>query len=208
MVIVLTILTSYVVESEAVINGIPTTEFGILFPLYLFHVLAYLCATTALTVQAQRCVVDRKIQGQFHLIGKGLAATSGIALVTNVFLPFWFGDFRFCDFGTLSVLFFVSAIAYAVFMHGLLDLKFVLSKAIVGGLLLTFVVGGYSSGVFLITQYLSEGENKASSPAQFVVLFLAFSFDPLQRLLEEKTDDLLFGKKKNKSVKGNRHKKK
>jgi hypothetical protein len=51
------------------------------------------------------------------------------------------------------------------------------------------VVGAYSSAVFVLTLYLTDSAGRL---AQFVVLFLAFSFDPLRRFLEKKVDTLLF----------------
>lgn len=208
LLVAITLLTPLVVESETVVDGLPTTEFGILFPLYLLHALVYLAATLALTLRPGQYTTDKRVRGQLTLIGWGVTVTGAVSLITNALLPFWLNDFRFCDVGTLSTLFFVTAIAYAVFVHRLFDLRFVLSRALVGGLLLTFVLGGYSSGVFLITQYLSGGSGEtpdgSGRMSQFVVLFLAFSFDPLRRLLEDKTDEMLFGKKKSKKRKGKR----
>ena len=58
------------------------------------------------------------------------------------------------------------------------------------GLLLAFVLGGYSSAVFVVSQYLTTGSGIGT---QFAVLLIAFSFDPLRRWLEKETDRLLFG---------------
>ena len=60
------------------------------------------------------------------------------------------------------------------------------------GILLTFVLGGYSATVFVVTQYLTDSAGKLT---QFAVLFFAFSFDPLRRWLEKKTNDFLFGER-------------
>ena len=59
-------------------------------------------------------------------------------------------------------------------------------------MLLTFVLGAYSSAVFVVSQYVTANAEKVT---QFVVLFLAFSFDPLRRFLEKKVDQLLFGER-------------
>jgi hypothetical protein len=67
----------------------------------------------------------------------------------------------------------------------------ILRKALVYGILLAFVLGAYSSAVFLVTEYLTESAGKAT---QFAVLLIAFSVDPLRKFLEEKTRRLLFGK--------------
>lgn len=54
------------------------------------------------------------------------------------------------------------------------------------------MLGDYSSAAPLLSQYLTE---EAGTLTQFVVLLLAFSFDPLRRLLEKKADRMLFGRR-------------
>ncbi len=121
--------------------------------------------------------------------------------MSNALLPYGFGDFRFCDVGTLSTLCFVLAVAYATFIHGLFDLRVILRETLVYGVLLAFVLGTYSSAVFVVTQYLT---NSAGKLTQFAVLLIAFSLDPLRRFLEKKTDRLLFGRREAKNPKRKR----
>lgn len=185
----LTLLTPLVSAAEHVEAGHAITTFGPLFPGYLLHVLG--CLTAAL-VQAFRggfYARNPLLRGQLALIGLGMLATSGIAVVTNVLLPYGFDDFRFCHVGTLSTLLFVLAVAHATFLYRLFDLRLLIRKTLVYGLLLTFVLGGYSSTVFLVTQYLTSDAEKW---IQFSVLLIAFSVDPLRRFLERKTDQWLF----------------
>jgi hypothetical protein len=124
------------------------------------------------------------------LVGWGILLTGGIAAVTNAYLPYALDDFRFCDAGTLATLFFIIAVAYAVFIHDLFALQVIVRETLVFGILLAFVLGAYTSALFVITLYLTDSAGRLS---QFVVLFLAFSFDPLRRFLEKKVDRLLFG---------------
>ena len=118
-----------------------------------------------------------------------MIATGGVASVTNILLPYGFGDFRLCDIGALSTLFFLLAIAHALFLHGLFDLRLVLRKTLVYGVLSALVLAAYSSAVLLITQYFIAG---ATEMKQFAVLVIAFSFDPIRRVVEAKTDRWLF----------------
>jgi hypothetical protein len=191
----LTLLTPLVTAAERVEAGHAITTFGILFPGYLLHVVG--CLTAALVVAFRRwCRAkdqkDQMVGAQMALIGSGMLATGGIAVITNALLPYGFGDFRFCDVGTLSTLLFVLAIAYATFINRLFQLRVIIRETLVYGILLAFVLGAYSSTVFLVTQYLTSGAEKLT---QFAVLLIAFSFDPLRRFLEEKTDQLLFGER-------------
>ena len=185
----LTLLTPLVVAAERVEAGRAITTFGPLFPLYLLHVLGCWLAALAAALAERRRVRDRRVKGQLALVGAGMLATGGTAFLTNAVLPYGFGDFRFGDLGTLSTFLFVLAVAYAAFAHRLFDLKRVVRKALVYGVLLAFVLGAYGSAVFLVTQYLTEGAGKL---VQFAVLMIAFSLDPLRRFLERETERLLF----------------
>ena len=46
---------------------------------------------------------------------------------------------------------------------GLFDLRILVRRALVYGLLLAFVLGSYSSAVFVVSQYLTEGAAKERS---------------------------------------------
>jgi len=196
-----TLLTPLVSAAERVEAGHAVTTFGPLFPFYLIHVLGCLAAALATALREWRRAKDRRVRGQLALIGLGMLATASVATVTNVLLPYVWNDFRFCDAGALSTLFFVLAVAYATFIHRLFDLRVVVRKTLVYGVLLTLVLGAYSSAVFLVSQHLTSGAEKLT---QFVVLCIAFSFDPLRRYLEEKTDEFLFGKRAGDLEPGNR----
>lgn len=188
----LTLFTPLVDAAEAVQAGRAVTTYGPLFPGYLLHVLGYLTAALLAAFRKRRQAKERAVRRQLALIGAGMCATGGMAVVTNALLPYGFGDFRFCDAGTLSTLFFVLATAYATLIHRLFDVRVLIRETLVYGVLLAFVLGGYSSAVFVLTQYLTSGAEKLT---QFAVLLLAFSFDPLRRFLEEKTDALLFDRR-------------
>lgn len=188
------------VESAGTSGAHAVTDFGPLFPLYLLHVLGCLGAAVALALGEGRRARDPARRRQFLLVGAGAALTGAVGAVTNALLPYAFGDFRFGDVGTLSVLLFALAVAWATFVHGLFDARALVRETLVCGVLLAFVLGAYGSAVFVATQYLTEGEGgggrvRASDRlVQFAVLAIAFSFDPLRRFLEEKTDRLLFGR--------------
>jgi hypothetical protein len=185
-----TLLTPLISAAERVEAGRAVTTFGPLFPVYLIHVVGGLAAALVMAFCQWRKAEERRVRGQVLLIGSGMLLTGGVALVTNALLPYGRGDFRFCDVGTLSTLFFVLAVAYATFVHRLFDLRVIVRETLVYGMLLAFVLGAYSSTVFVLSQALTEGAEKL---VQFAVLLIAFSFDPLRRFLEEKTDRLLFG---------------
>jgi hypothetical protein len=186
-----TLLTPLVDAAERIEARHAISTYGPLFPVYLLHALGCLTAALVVAFRERRRADDGRVRGQLTLIGLGMLATGGVAFLTNVVLPYGFGDFRFCDVGTLSTLCFVLAVAYATFVHGLFDPRVILRETLVFGILMAFVMGAYSSIVFLLTQCLTHSAGKLT---QFVVLLIAFSLDPLRRFLEKKTDRLLFGR--------------
>lgn len=185
----LTLLTPWVDAAERVVDGQAVATYGALFPFYVLHVATYWGASLCCAFSQWLRVHDGVIHDQLTLIGAGLLLTGAIALTTNALVPYWWGDFRFCDLGTLSSLLFVCLVAYATLVQQLFDLRVFVRKSLVHGLLLALVLGIYSSTVFVVSQHLTS---HADEVTQFVVLVLAFSFDPLRRWLEKKVDGWLF----------------
>lgn len=185
----LALLTPLVSQSERVEAGRAVTTFGPLFPLYLLHVLALWTAALLAAFRERDRTENPREKGQLLLVGSGMLATGAVSLLSNAVLPYGYGDFRYSDLGTLSVLLFVGSVAYAAFLRGLFGLRVLVRKALVYGLLLAFVLGAYGSAVFLVTEYLTESSGKL---VQFAVLLIAFSLDPLRKYLEERTSRLLF----------------
>jgi hypothetical protein len=132
---------------------------------------------------------ERQRLGVFTM---GAALTASFGVLFNLLLPLR-GDYRYVAFSPAFSLCFVATTAYAVVVHRLFDVRVVLRKALVYGLLLAFVLGAYSSALFLFTQYLTETAGKAT---QFAVLIIAFSVGPLRRFLEERATHLLFPRRR------------
>src|SRR5207248_2746011 len=133
--------------SELVDSGVALTTFGPLFPWYLGHVICFLTGAIVVACSERRRTEDEIVRRQLTLIAGGVLATGGIGIFTNALLPYGFGEFRYCDIGTISSMAFASAIAYATFVHRLFDPKAVVRETLVHGLLLAFVLGAYSSAV-------------------------------------------------------------
>ena len=164
------------------------TVYGPLFPLYAIYVAAFLLAAVLLAFQ-QASTTRPPARDQLLLVGSGMLATGLVALVTNALLPYAFGQFRFTDVGPFSTVLFLSAVAYAVAKHRLFDVRLLVRKTLVYGLLLSFVLAAYSSLLVLATDRFAGEGNGALT--RFGVLAIAFSFDPVRRFLEHRIDKLL-----------------
>lgn len=184
-----TLFSPWVDAHETVASGQALATYGALFPLYLLHVTAYWVLALLCALRERGRTFSPVTRDQLTLLAGGMLLTGAVAFVTNALLPYGWGDFRFCEVGVLSAFGFVSAVAYTTLVLRLFDLGVFVRKGLVYGLLLTLAIGIYSSAVALLSQHLTEN---AGSLAQFVVLLIAFSFDPLRRLLEKKVDNWLF----------------
>lgn len=187
--VALTLFTPWVDTVERVEDGHALSTYGPLFGFYLLHVIGCLVGSLLLAFMLSRRAAHRVTRRRLRVIAAGILATGGIASITNVLLPYGFEDFRYCDVGTLSTVFFLAAVTYATFVYRLFNVRLLLRKTLVYGLLLAFVVGAYNSAVFLLTAYLA---NHVGDFTWFPVLLIAFSVDPLRRFLEKLTDRLLF----------------
>ncbi len=174
-----------------------TTQYGPLFPLYLLHAVAYLLVAVLTAFRVRDANLPSRpsydapvVRDQLLLVGMGMLATGLVALVTNVLLPFGFGNFRYNDVGTLSTILFLAAVAYAIVKHHLFDIRLLVRKTLVYGLLLSLVLAAYSAVALLVTDHLAQ--DSASGLTRFGVLLIAFSFDPIRRFLEKRIDGLLF----------------
>jgi hypothetical protein len=194
----LTTATPLIDESERLGNGLSShqTIYGPLFSLYLVHVIALVGATLVMAFRQSRQkqgvrdrLSARATHDQLLLIGGGILATTLLSLVTNVALPYFWRNFNWIDLGPLSTLLFLLAVAYAVVRHQLFDIRVFLRRTLVLGIALSFVLATYSAIVLLVTDKFASSE--VGGVTRFGVLVLAFSFDPVRRLLEEKIDKLL-----------------
>ena len=185
-----TLLTPLVTESERVAGGQALSDFGPLFPFYLLHVLGYLTAALLLSLRKRRLAKEREARRQLTLLCAGMFVTGGVGVLTNALLPYRYGDFRYCDIGTLSTMVFALCVAYAAFFHRLFEARLLLRVTLVYGTLLAFLLSIYGATALLLTQHLATGSSKR---LQFAALLLAFCCDPLRRFLEKKVDSLLFG---------------
>lgn len=192
----ITSLTPLIDQAELVgagRDGSHITEFGILFPFYILHVLAYLAAMLRTAFSAWRRAAD-PIDDQLLLLGSGILATGAISLVTNVILPYGLSDFRWIDVGPLSTLLFLLAVAYAVVQHRLFDIRLFIRKTLVLGLVLSLSLAIYSAVVVLVTEFFAS--ESAGTLTRFSVLVIAFLFDPMRRTLERKAERMLFPTRK------------
>ena len=186
-------LTPLIDRAELVgvgVGGRHVTIYGVLFPLYVLHVIGFLVASALSAFRARQGEKRGPIRDRLTLVGAGVAATGIVGVVADIVLPYGFGDFRFTDLGPLSTALFLLAVGYAVLKHKLFDLRLLVRKTLVLGLLGSLALAAYGAVVVLAADRFAGGGT--GTLTRFGVLVIALTFDPLRRTLEKRVDKLLF----------------
>ncbi len=185
----LTLLTPLVDQAELIRAGQHVTLYGPLFALYALHLVALLAA---MLWAAFRPVAGAspETRSQLRLTGIGALATAAIALTTNALLPYAFGNFHLIHVGTLSTILFLLAVADAVFVHHLFDIRLVIRAAFVYAGLIALALELYQLALSFLIRLVPVGDQAQSHLAAtaMVLVINAFTQQPVRRWLEGRFD--------------------
>lgn len=187
----LTLLTPLIDRAEVIQGSEHVTHFGLLFPLYVLHLLAYLAAMVFAAFAAAHHASGER-PSQLRLIGGGILAMSLVALTTNLLLPYTFHVFALQDVGALSTLLFVLAVGYAIFAHHLFNIHVIVRATFVFAGLVTLALEVYQLALGFLVHLLPFGDPTQRNLAATVIALTvnAFTHEPLKRGLEKVVDRL------------------
>ncbi len=188
----ITLLTGGVDRAELVGQaGTHSTLYGPLFPFYLAHVALLLAGAVAAAFRSSQegTAAPRRA---LRLMGWGILAATTIGLVTNVLLPYSFGDFRLIDAGPLSTLLFLGTVGYAVFAYHLFSLRLIVRKALVLAGLVTLALELYQVAITTLSHLLPLGDREARgyAAAALALAVNAFTQQLVRHWLEGVADRL------------------
>ncbi len=194
----LTLLTPLVDQAELIRAGQHVTLYGPLFALYALHIVALLAAMLWATFRPV-AGASPETQSQLRLTGIGALATAAIALTTNALLPYAFDNFHLIHVGTLSTIFFLLAVADAVFVHHLFDVRLVIRAAFVYAGLIALALELYQLALSFLIRLVPVGDQAQSHLAAtaMVLVVNAFTQQPVRRWLEARFDRSLHPKPSN-----------
>jgi hypothetical protein len=200
----LSLLTGAVDRAETLTKAQHVTAYGPLFPLYIAHLVGFAVAALVTAFRPAHAI-PREVRTQLRLVGTGILATGVVGIVSNAVLPYYYGDFRFIDAGTLSTILFLAAVAYAATVHHLFDVRVLVRATLVYGVLVAFAVELYQLAVESLTRLLPLGDPAGQHVAAVAVALTinAFTHEPLRRLLEQLSDRLLAKTRKHQALQGN-----
>jgi len=134
-----------------------------------------------------------KQQLQYLFFGFALFVLS--IILFDIILPQLTGGEMYYKFGSYSVIFFIGFTTHAIVKHRLMDIRMVVARSVAYSLLLVILGAFYGGAIFLAQAFLFP---EASYSVGYVALqitlalVMAFSFQPLRRLLTRVTDKIFF----------------
>ncbi len=190
LLVALSFFTPLIDRAETVLHSQHTTAYGMLFPLYAVHVVAYLTGAVLLAFRSLSTATART-HPQLLLVGSGILATAVIGIVADILLPYGLGDFRFIDAGPLSTILFLLAMGYAVFVAHLFSLRLIIRAAFIYAGLITLMLELYSLALSSLAHLLPLGDaaQRAFAATCIALVVNAFTQQPVRRWLERVLDD-------------------
>ncbi|HEY3329249.1 MAG TPA: histidine kinase N-terminal 7TM domain-containing protein [Capsulimonadaceae bacterium] len=190
LVVLLSAMSPWIDRAEAIsVSGVHVTTYGTLFPVYVLHILAFAGAALLMAFgPGRRLGHQREIQ--LRTVGVGILATVAISLVTNLVLPYWFGNFALIHIGTISTIFFLAAVGYAVFAFHLFDIHVIIRATFVYAGLIALALELYSLSLDFLAKLLplgAPGERETAATA-IVVVVNAFTQEPIRKWLGQMVD--------------------
>lgn len=165
-------------------------SFGPLFILYtLFIGGSLFFIDVKALVEASKSVGLRKLQ----LLYAGVGAL--IFTVLSVFPSFVLPLFHVPNLSQLDLVgsfFFLSFIAYAIVRHRLLDIRVVITRSLVYGILVTLVALAFILVTFFSAQFFGGTATSRNVIAFLAAVLIVAGLDPLKRLLSRATDKVFF----------------
>lgn len=189
-----TLLTGLVDRAETVRAGQHVTTYGLLFPLYLLHIVVLLGAAVFIALRSIPTLSMPILSSRraLRLVGWGMLAAAAVGLVTNALLPSMYGDFRWIVVGPLSTLLFLGAVGYAVFAFHLFSVRVIIRKAFVLAGVVTLMLELYQGAVAALARILPVGgASHLHLAATGVALAVnAFTQQSVRKGLEKLIDEL------------------
>lgn len=137
--------------------------------------------------------LNRVVRTQAHYVLTGSALTAVIGLICNLLFPL-LHNYSYVWLGPTSSLFFVGFSVYAIVAHHLFDIRIIIKKSLVYGILLAAIGVGYHIIQSLLTDLLNrtQGDQHPLLANLGGAIIVSFLVDPVRRWLEEQLDRVIF----------------
>lgn len=178
------------VSAPAINKGVGAA--GPAMPLFLLHTVLFLGSGFFILIKKFRNSVGReKVQIKLFLLGAVLMFVS--ILVTNLLFVLIFNTGQFISLLPFYILFFLGFISYAIVKHRFLDIGLVVTRTVSFTLLVLLFALFY--GILfasLSSLFIASIQMKTIIISAFLAIIMAFTFQPLRRVLEKITAKIFY----------------
>jgi len=184
--------TTLNIESVEVTSQGQNIVFGPLYNFLFVYFISYIVAALYnLYKNFRQSVGIQKLQLRYLFWSLSVSLLFGA--ITNLILPV-LGSSLFVAFGPLSPIIFVGFTSYAIVRHRLLDIEVIIRRSLVYSTLLAILIAMYSGLVFVLNSFFLPGETGVFPRVTDVIaiILVAFTIDPLRRIIERSTDKVFF----------------
>lgn len=191
--------TAFLSLTPAIFSGIeypggqPVPTPGPLIPLYFVDFVGLIVASIGLLIyKYRRSQGLEKTQHYFFLIG--VMVTFSLMAITTTIMTVILKFTGAVFLGPLVIVFMIGAIAYAILKHQFLDIRLVIARTVTYVLVIFITAAVYAGAVFALQAFVIE---QPLNLVQFLfttglIVVLMFSFAPLKRMLERKTESIFY----------------
>jgi hypothetical protein len=182
------ILLDKVVTSVGVKNNHIVNTYGEAYPLYGLTMLVYIFGSLIfLLYKYYRSQGIDRLRLKYVLLG--LAFMLIPSVTSNLILPLFFKTQSFNTIGPVSSTFMVIAMSYTILRYHLLDIWIVVRLGTIFTILFGVISAIYAGVTSMLSQYI--GGNWSAVLASVIIVF---TFEPLKKFIENKTDKFFFRK--------------
>ncbi len=193
LVIMTITISPYTFTKVTIINGTPSPQVGIGIAAFLLYVII----TNALAVIhlfKKYLTSSGYEKEQVRFVMVGILAMHGL-LIGTISLPIaLFNNSLFVPLAPLYALIFLLSTSYAIVKHRLMDIRLIVVRAVTYVLLIFFSGLAYAIVLILIGSVISQSKLTMQQTLFSVVvtLFIAFTFQPVRRIIEKITNNIFF----------------
>lgn len=177
------------------INGIEGNRIDLQFGWYLFYSMYFSLMFVASYAYLLFGILRSKgrVYLQRRLVFVGIAATSSLALATNVALPL-LGYSGLIWLGPACTVFYILTTCYAMIKHGLFDLRLALVLTFTYALsLATLTILYYIIALTISAIFIQDGEVQGVNGLNLAIaLLLAFLFQPIRKFFDKFTSSVFY----------------
>ena len=159
--------------------------------LFLLHTITYLGGGFFILLKKYR-KSSGVIRSQIRLVLIGTISMFLLILLTNVAFVFIFNNTTYVGLLPLYTTIFIGFTAVAIVKHKFLDVGLLAVRAVTYAILIVIITAFYALFLFTITSNVPK--SLQSQMTIIMALIIAFSFNPLKRLIQNLTQNLFYKK--------------